>query len=183
MPNKSISQIINETSGDTLDRESNILKIKIECSIPPSFIMGYCAAQREIFEEACFYLKKQIAPNASTLEVNLDPHQRNLVGYFLENKEKMQKLEGEIILVKVKGFERLNTLGTWKFGTSFRIAHDYDQDVCESEKKKFAGLTKKVLVITQIDPFIGEQGYATALRSAFISQFKSFLYEFKNNEL
>ena len=93
----------------------------------------------------------------------------------------MQSSAGVIVLAKVRGFERLSALDS-QLGISFRVAHDYDQDVCEGQKDTFAGLTKKVLVITQIDPSSGRNSYKAAVRSACQSQFKSFLYEFRKTE-
>ncbi len=170
---------VNEMHGETLEKEVRILAQKIRrirTSDTPAFIMGYCAARDDIFEEVVEYIRQQLdISEQSTWIVHLEPSMFNLRDYFLNYKDELQSNLGDVLLVKVKGFEGLDALKT---DLGYRVAHDYDQDVCEGQKERYSGLTKKVVVITHIGHSAGSNGYAAALRSAAMSQFKSFLYEF-----
>lgn len=176
---RQISELVNAISERTLEQEVIILKKRIQRTYTPSFIMGYCATDISTFEQVVRYTQEQVTQYAQQpLEVTLNPNLRNLRDYFLLRKEEMQSTARDIILVKARGFERLSALNA-QSGIRYRVAHDYDQGLCEDEKNTFIGLDKKVLVITHIDPSSGEEAYEVAVRSACQSQFKSFLYEFK----
>ncbi|MBI4144228.1 hypothetical protein HY486_03190 [Candidatus Woesearchaeota archaeon] len=178
---QSVAKLVNALSGRTLEQEVSMLNTNIQTARPPSFIMGYCAADASTFEQVFRYIQEKVAPQAQhPMEVVLEPDLRNLREYFLQHKEEMQSATGGMVLVKVKGFERLSALAT-QSGISYRVAHDYDQDVCEDSKVTFAGLAKKVLVITHIDLSSGKDAYDAAVQSACQSKFKSFRYEFKEH--
>ncbi|MDP3026920.1 MAG: hypothetical protein Q8N63_04375 [Nanoarchaeota archaeon] len=172
-----ISGLVNAISRDTLENEAILLKRRIELSNAPAFIMGYCASDSETFEEVVRYLQEQVAVQHQPLEVTLEPNQRNLISYFLEHTRELQSLYGEVALVKSRRFERLSGFSHQSKSAS-RVAHDYDQDVCQNQKSLFPNLLKKILVVTQIDPSAGRESYDMAVKSACQSRFKSFLYEF-----
>jgi hypothetical protein len=87
----------------------------------------------------------------------------------------LQTIPGEVAFVKVRGFDALRDLDSSMM--IHRLAHDYDQNVCEGQKERFRGLTKKVLAVTHIDS--SSKNYDSAVVSASQSHFKSFLYEFR----
>ena len=175
MPGKETSQLVEQISQETLKTNLTYLRRIVQRSHTPSFIMGYCAAKPDTFNKVFNYLQDTFAIK-NPLEVILNPNQRNLREYFLKHLEDLKSFKGGLGLVKALGFERLSALN---YGISYRIGHDYDQDVCENQKKTFKGLDKKIIVVTQINPStVGEEDYNRAVVSASQSQFKSFLYEF-----
>jgi len=177
--NSPISKLVNAIHDETLELEVDMLKRRIQHTDTPSFFMGYCAAETSLFERVVKYMQDQVAPKVKQpMEIALEPDLRNLRGYFLQHIGELQAEVGDVVLVKVSGFEGLSSLNPG-YGIAHRVAHDYDQDVCQNQDHTFKGLDKKVLVITYIDPSKGREAYELAVGSACNSQFKSFIYEFR----
>lgn len=170
-----IPQLVNYNKK-TLEQEVNLLKIDIKLANNPPIILGYCATENSIYEQVVTYLQKQTNSKTKPLEINLKPDTRNLREYLLKNIKMINSLDSEIVLIKAKGFEKLSGLQT---DINYRFAHDYDQEIIEDTTNKFRELNHKIVVITQIDPSAGKDIYETAIKSALLSQFKFFLYEFK----
>ena len=173
-----IAEIVNSIGELTLEQEVTFLKKIMQRSATPSFIMGYCAAKTSTFERVARYIQEQVGSQSQPIELTLEPMHGNLIFDFLHHKGEMQSSAGDVVFVKVSGFEKLSALNP-ESGIADRIAHDYDQDVCEGKKGRFDDIHKKIIVITHINPSGGEEAYEAAVRSACGSQFRSFLYEFK----
>jgi hypothetical protein len=147
----------------------------------PIFTMGYCASNNRNFERFSEYVREYIGiDKKSVREVELDPRTRSLIDYFIEHKDELKNLPGEIIMVKARGFEKQYGLELRDEG---RRAHDYDQDVVEGFhltdrlKKSIKGLDKKIVVVTHIGYSKGKEFYEAGVKSALQSQFKKFFFE------
>jgi hypothetical protein len=177
---KSTAELVNAMTNESLAHEMLHLERRVQRT-PNLFVMGYCASDPQTFERVSEYLQGRVAPQLQApLEVNLVPRfQRNLRPYVREHIGDIQASGGGIAVIKARGFESLKFLNP-EYCISERLAHDYDQDVIQSQEQFEAiGLTNKTLIITHIDSTKDKNAYELAVRSACNSQFKSFLYEFE----
>jgi hypothetical protein len=184
----SIADVVDVIYSRKLSEHVAELRRRIHRSEPPCFIMGYCAANTTTFRSVSAYIRQQVSPQLQRphIEIALNPELLDLRAKFCEMKYYMQSLKENVVFIEVTGFERLNAIA-YETGASMggritpcepRIAHDYDQRVCEDSKKIFSGLRKNVVVVTQINPDPCLTTYKGAVRSALQSQFKAFLLEY-----
>ncbi len=183
---KNIEDLEERISGKKISEKVEILKRIVNLEKNLSFIMGYCGSDDETFYKIAEYIRTQVGISAKcVLETTIHPASSDLTNYIIKHKDELQNLPGGVIIIKIKGFEKLEGLDS---ESNFRIAHDYDQNVIEGFGQhhdlieQIKGLTKKIIVLTQIGYSEGEKAYDLALTSAISSQFKSFIYELENEK-
>lgn len=146
----------------------------------PSFIIGYCASSSEVYEQVAGYVQEVLSiPEENVLITNVNPLLTSLKDYFTLEREHIERLAGELVLVRAKGFELNKWLTTSNWG---RFAHDFDQELAEptGSGRFYKGVEKKIIVLTHIGHEKMDDGsclYDIAVRSACQSQFKQFLFE------
>ncbi len=177
-----------KVSGEKISERVELVKAHVDLnsggidSLPdePIFIMGYCASNDRNFEKFTEYLREYIGiDKKSVREVELSLNTYDLTGYFLEHKDELKNLLGDIIMIKARGFERQKGLQP---GYGGRRAHDYDQDVVEGfhhrkVREGIKGLNKKIVVVSHIGYSQGKELYEAGVKSALQSQFKEFFFE------
>ncbi|MBU3912804.1 MAG: hypothetical protein KKB21_01570 [Nanoarchaeota archaeon] len=178
MEDTNIGSLVDKRNGDTLEEHVTVLRRIVERAEMPAFITGYCTAEDEIYLQVTDFIQHQLKiPSQAVREIELQRNMRNLSDYFREHKAELQACPADVLLVRARYFERV-LYGVLKGGQG-RMAHDFDQDIGENQnKRRHAGLDKKIIVVSQISCSEGKEMYDIALSSACASQFKGFIYRF-----
>src|SRR3989344_8461651 len=152
-----IASLENKVGNDVMSYEVRKLSFLLYNASQP-FLMGYCASDDITFDAVADYVKEQLGIN-SVRSVEFDPSKLDLCDYFRSNLDLLNGEEGDVILIKVNGFEKHRAFAASLFkdnpraleqeAYSIRVAHDYDQNLIENNG--WGGLNKKIVVLTHID--------------------------------